>query len=111
MRRRYFPSPWSRRPKKSRGWLGKLRNARKAESRTFTLSCRMNVNAMRAGRQLRYLYVDANSATGRKDRCRTDLLSLRVDDVRVGGVSRLLRDQGCAVHRHCRTQAESSGPD
>src|ERR1700676_739573 len=81
------------------------------KSRTFTLAYRMNVNAMHAWRQLRYLYIDANSATGRTDRCSTDLLSFRVDDVRVGGVCRLLRARRCAEHRHCRTHPESSGQD
>jgi hypothetical protein len=48
----------------------------------------MNVNAMRAGRQLRNLYVNANPAIGLVDRRGTDLLSLCVGNIRVGGLCR-----------------------
>src|SRR5690348_16228307 len=85
--------------------------ARACKSLTFTLAHRMNVNTMRAGRQLRDLYVDANTATRRLDRCSTDLLSLRVDYVRLGGGCCLLCDCRRAVHHHCRRQAECRGRD
>jgi hypothetical protein len=54
----------------------------------------MNVNAMRAGRQLRNLYVDANPAIGLAYRRGTNLLSLCVDNIRAGGLCRRLGERG-----------------
>src|SRR2546429_9525484 len=62
------------------------------ESRAFTFSDCMNVNAVRAGRQLRYLDVDTNAAAGGVDRGGADLFPLRVDNVRGGGQTRLSWD-------------------
>ena len=64
------------------------------ESRTFALASGMNVNAMRAGRQLRNLYVNGNPAIGSADRRGTDPLSLRVDNIGVGGLCRRLSEHG-----------------
>ena len=70
------------------------------ESRAFTFSDGMNVNAVCAGRQLRYLDFDASTATGRMDRGGTDLLPLRVDDVGVAGQRSLTWDG--ARRANCR---------
>src|SRR5579863_4690223 len=75
-----------------RGWVEMSACAR--ESRTFALASGMNVNAMRAGRQLRNLNVNANSAIGLADRRGTDLLSLGVDNIRAGGLWRRLSEHG-----------------
>src|SRR2546429_8577536 len=69
------------------------------ESRAFTFSDCMNVNAVRAGRQLRYLDVDTNAAAGGVDRGGADLLPLRVDNVRVAGQRRLSWEIGRASCR------------
>ncbi len=64
------------------------------ESRTFTLANGMNVNAMRAGRQLRNLYVNSNPAIGLANHRGTDLLPLCVGNIRVGGLRRRLGERG-----------------
>jgi len=54
----------------------------------------MNMNAMCAGWQLRNLYVNANPAIGSVDRRGTDILSLGVDNIRVGGLRSRLSEHG-----------------
>src|ERR1700726_2667275 len=57
--------------------------SRTREGRTFALANTMNMNAMCAGWQLRNLYVNANPAIGSVDRRNSNLLSVRVDNIRV----------------------------
>jgi hypothetical protein len=45
----------------------------------------MNVDAVRAGREARDLDIDTNTAAGRVDHGGTDLLPLRIHNVRVAG--------------------------
>src|SRR5438445_6829848 len=64
------------------------------EGRTFALANAMDMNAMCAGWQLRNLYVNANPAIGSVDRRDSDLLSVRVDNIRVGGLCHRLSEHG-----------------
>src|SRR5258706_4855943 len=77
-----------------RGWVEMRSCAR--EGRTFALASGMNVNAMRAGWQLRNLNVNANPAIGSADRRGTDILSPGVDNIPPGGLRSGMSEQGGA---------------
>jgi hypothetical protein len=64
------------------------------EGRTFALANAVNMNAVCAGWQLRNLYVNANPDIGSVDRRDSNLLSVRVDNIRVGGLCHRLSEHG-----------------